>query len=102
MVLDVDGVHTEAGVVSRRDNRKTSATTGSQAMRPRQSVTVSTCRDPARLNRGAERLVKNGRQDVTTVVVEGVPVALGILRTAEQKAAELIVMPTHGRGGLPR
>ena len=39
---------------------------------------------------------------MTSVVVDGVNAAVGILATAEQKAADLIVITTHGRGGLPR
>ena len=52
--------------------------------------------------RVVEPLLKNGGLSVASVVVEGGDAADGILRTAEQKAADLIVITTHGRGGLPR
>ena len=52
--------------------------------------------------RGVEHLMKNGSQNVASVVVDGVSAAEGILETAERKAADLIAITTHGRGGLPR
>ena len=52
--------------------------------------------------RGVERLVKDEMPNVTSVVLERVPTDVGILRTADRKAADLIVITTHGRGGLPR
>ncbi|MFC1639197.1 universal stress protein [Gemmatimonadota bacterium] len=51
---------------------------------------------------GVEHLVRNGSQNVASVVVDGVSAAEGILETAERKAADLIAITTHGRGGLPR
>jgi len=52
--------------------------------------------------RQAQSMVNNGRKNATTVVVEGVPAAVGILKTASERDADLIAITTHGRGGLPR
>jgi nucleotide-binding universal stress UspA family protein len=49
-----------------------------------------------------ERLLNDGRRQVTSVAVDGGPVAVGILETAEENDAEMIAITTHGRGGLPR
>lgn len=49
----------------------------------------------------AARLEKDGLEVPTDVGV-GVSPALGILRHAEQEEADLIVITTHGRRGLPR
>ena len=49
-----------------------------------------------------ESRVINGSRNVSSVVLEGVPVALGILKAAEQNAADLITVTTHTRNGLPR
>ena len=51
---------------------------------------------------GAKRLLGNGMRNAATVVVDGVPVANGILNTAKERSADTIVVTTHGRGGLPR
>lgn len=51
---------------------------------------------------GVEHLVRNGSQNVATVVVDGVSPAVGILETAERNAADMIAITTHGRSGLPR
>jgi nucleotide-binding universal stress UspA family protein len=50
----------------------------------------------------AERLVNNGGQNATCVVLEGVPAAVGILKAASERDVDLIAITTHGRGGLPR
>lgn len=52
--------------------------------------------------RGVERMAKKEHQSVRSVVLERVPVDVGILKTAERQAADLIVITTHARGGLPR
>jgi len=38
---------------------------------------------------------------VASVVIEGAPAAAGILRAADQNAADLIMLTSHGRGRLP-
>lgn len=53
------------------------------------------------LETAAKRVVERGFQ-VRTDVVTGVPAATGILRYADQHPADLIVVTTHGRGGLRR
>ena len=52
--------------------------------------------------RGVESGVKDAVRSVSSVVIERVPTDVGILRAADRKAADLIVITTHGRGGLPR
>ncbi len=59
-------------------------------------------RESADYLNGVEQLVKNGSQNIASVVVDGVSPAVGILETAERKTADLIAITTHGRGGLPR
>jgi len=49
-----------------------------------------------------ERLMNNGNRKVESVVVDGVPAAVGILNTAAEKGADVIAMTTHGRGVFPR
>jgi len=51
---------------------------------------------------GVERLVENEIPHIRSVVLEGVPADVGILRTAERQATDLIVITTHERVGLPR
>lgn len=49
-----------------------------------------------------ERLMNNGSRNVCSVAAESMPAAVGILKTAEERASDLITITTHGRGGLPR
>jgi nucleotide-binding universal stress UspA family protein len=51
---------------------------------------------------GVENRVMNRIQNVTSVVLKRLPVALGILKAAEQNAADLIIITTDGLSGLPR
>lgn len=50
----------------------------------------------------ATRLEKEGFTIPGEVVVVGVSPASGILRCAKERRVDLIVITTHGRGGLPR
>ena len=45
---------------------------------------------------------EKGGLTVKTVIEDTVPTAVGILDTAERESADLVVITTHGRGGLRR
>ena len=53
------------------------------------------------LARTRELAVQLGARDVETVVVEGQPAA-EIVRVADERAIDLIVLGSHGRGGISR
>jgi nucleotide-binding universal stress UspA family protein len=49
-----------------------------------------------------EKALREEGLDAGCSVEEGVPVAVGILKAAEQRSADLIAITTHARAGLPR
>jgi len=49
-----------------------------------------------------KRTVEEGGLAVRTVIQDTMPAAVGILDLAERESADLVVMTTHGRGGLRR
>lgn len=52
--------------------------------------------------RGIEFRIREEGLSVMSEVESGVPATTGILRKAEERKTDLIVITTHGRGGLPR